>query len=384
METSFNRRQAVTALLAGLGVTAVGCAPDPAPDDSPAPSDGDAPRIDQNRFAAALGAVFTGTPFEDDANALPGQIQADIDRLTEKGMTSTAKLLERSASILMVPAFEVQATLLSTPDLNTDPQPLALAYAEGLAGFLENRDDMVALLKNAATEVTADMGADTVSPDTMAAAAATVLDHEQRNRKWMHESGQSGEAWANHILRGGQSLRAQAAVDQSLSSVVDDTVAATLEVGEFDDTMSVLFPGLQADSPPPPDMVDDICFAMTIFGILLAPFSLGASLADDGANVLLEVGMHAFGTQMTVADMTADGMAGQNPCETIYLAIQLAIQGIMFLVSVALLGVLFAGVAGSFLGGALMVANGLVLVSGAVCAFDKIINLLDDWNQTCA
>ena len=237
MQTSLNRRQAVTALLAGLGATAVGCDPDPVPDDSP---DGDAPTIDQSRFAAALSAVFTGTPFEDDASALPGQIQADIDRLTEQGMTSTAKLLERSASILMVPAFEVQATLLSTPDLNTDPQPLALAYAEGLAGFLENRDDMVALLQNALTEVTADLGGDAVSPDQMADAAATVLDHEQRNRKWMYENGQSGEAWANHILRGGQSLRADAAVDQSLSSVVENTIAATLEVGEFDDTMSVV------------------------------------------------------------------------------------------------------------------------------------------------
>lgn len=384
MNTDFSRRQALASMLAGLGASlAAGCDPTPAPTTEPVDSDQPV-QINHDRMAAALTVVFEGTPFEDDARALPGRLQDDIDRLLDKGMVSTAQLIAQSEAILLTPMFEAQAVVKSTPDLDTDPQPLALAYANGLAGFLENRDSLIALLSNAVTEVTAELGGDVVSVEDQASGVATVLDYETRTRKWLHESGLSGEAWANTALRGAQTARAGGAEARSLSGLALDVEEKALDVGEFGDDLSLLLVGLATSDPPPPVDVDDVCFVFSILGILLAPFSLGASLSKEGADALKEVANYAFGQGMTVSDMIADGAAGANPCETIYLAIQLTLQFIAFVLSVLALAMVLSAVAGGMLGAALLMAEGVVAVAGAVCAFDKAMTLLADWRQTCA
>lgn len=380
-----NRREALTALLAGLGVA--GCEPG-GPADSPIPDEGTP--LQAGRMATALGAVFSGTPLEAIALTLPQALESDIAHLRAQGLEASAELLSRTTNGPLLGIWETQASLVTTADLNVEPKPFAEAFKEGLVGFLREREALTSLAVQAATELAAANGSDTLSAESQDTAAGILGEHEQLGRLWMHEEDRSGDAYANSIFRMLQTQRADCSEPRSIQGLAGGMTDAIEQVGVYDSgALGEWFRGQTSGSspPPPPYDIDQMCTIIGILALMMMPVNGAAGLAGaaDDADELFEIGMLALDSGMTVDDMLLDDRLGEDPCNTLWIVLQTLLQGLAFLLSVIALAVALAAFGGAAgLAAVLVALQGGMAVAGAVCAFDKAMTLLYDWEKNCA
>ena len=187
-----------------------------------------------------------------------------------------------------------------------------------------------------------------------------------------------------------QTQRADCSEARSIEGLATGMVDAIEEVGVYDTgALGDWFSGLTAGSPPPPYDISQMCTIIGVMALIMMPINGAAGLAGaaddaDDADELFELGMLALDSGMTVNDMLLDDRLGEDPCNTLWIVLQTMLQGLAFLLSVIALAVALAAFGGAAgLAAVLIALQGGMAIAGAVCAFDKAMTLLYDWEQSC-